>query len=697
MNTSDQAIIISLAGAPDPLLEEIISAEGYQISHVASVQELIANRSADDVSLVAMLFSNATALQISELSQLAAEQLATAKFLLCMPNRQDQSHGPEIPDELAERVLMLYGEPGATDNVRKIRSFLRGEGYHWASDLPVPDYGVTSVGAPMTGSEEEQRIARLTHHFASDLSKFSELRSMLHDALVRYLAILECDAGSVYLWNESVKSLILEAAIGPDSSSRLGLRQKLGEGLAGWVAEVGEPILVTDTRKVHKLRGRNCARYSNFSCLAVPLTHAGQLFGVVCLTMPHDNEAFEPKDLHLAQALGQRLASVIRPLSVLSELRRFSERLLGAFQTSSKMLPEDDPQLESLQMLQSNILDHMPLAVIAYDHTLRIRTANKIAGQQFGVDIESASSGHGLPLEDGLDLDPGVWRRKLQSVVEDNHTVRIQRAVYCRGDVGYMLDIICSPLRDVDGQTMGGIIVIQDITEDIEMEAKLSSAERLALVGKLAAKVAHELNNPLDGILRFVNLAMRKLDDPKQAREYLEESRHGLLRMSHILTELLTFSRSQRGGNHPTSLSQVICQSLAQYEQRAREYGVKIDLEVPSDLPACSSNDVWEVFGNVIKNAIDSMADGGALTVHARREDSRVRVTVSDTGKGVPQELEEKIFEPFFTTKKGGLGTGLGLALCRDSLRRIGGDIQLLPSENGAVFEIIVPTQVQPE
>ena len=79
MNTSDQAIIISLAGAPDPLLEEIISAEGYQISHVASVQELIANRSADDVSLVTMLFSNATTLQISQLSQLAAEQLATCR------------------------------------------------------------------------------------------------------------------------------------------------------------------------------------------------------------------------------------------------------------------------------------------------------------------------------------------------------------------------------------------------------------------------------------------------------------------------------------------------------------------------------------------------------------------------------------------------------------------------------------------
>ena len=144
-------------------------------------------------------------------------------------------------------------------------------------------------------------------------------------------------------------------------------------------------------------------------------------------------------------------------------------------------------------------------------------------------------------------------------------------------------------------------------------------------------------------------------------------------------------------------MNQVIHQSLAQYEQRARETGVKVSLEVPPNLPLCPSNDVWEVFGNVVKNALDVMKDGGELSVQAVAEDSVVRVRVADTGPGVPEELREKIFEPFFTTKKIGLGTGLGLALCRDSLRRIGGDIQIVPSKKGAIFEILVPIKVQRE
>ena len=254
-----------------------------------------------------------------------------------------------------------------------------------------------------------------------------------------------------------------------------------------------------------------------------------------------------------------------------------------------------------------------------------------------------------------------------------------------------MLDIHCSPLTDPEGQTVGGILTVQDVTEDLEMEAKLSSAERLALVGKLAAKVAHELNNPLDGILRFLNLAMRQLDKPEQARAYLEDSRIGLLRMSNILKELLVFSRSHREPAAVASLTQVIQQAVAPYEHRARECRTQIRFDVPPNLPPCPSNELWEVIGNVVKNALDAMGENGVLTIRAAQDERRVTITISDTGPGVPEELREKIFEPFFTTKQDRHGTGLGLALCRDALRRIGGEITLVPSERGAAFQLVCP------
>lgn len=689
--------MVTIGRSSDPLLEEILAAEGYEVSHAASLGDLLAMPQKNGVDVVVLLIGESVGLQVSHIVRETATDLPTAQIILSLPERQGKAHFSEVEADLLERVLLVRGEINSADNIERIRHFLRGSGYRWASDLALQTDDALLLREPALPDQMGREESHLAMRFAADLSRFTELRPMLQEALKRCIEILHCEAGSIYLWNENNETLILEAAVGPEQDQRVGLRQKLGEGLAGWVAEVGEPILVTDSRKVGKLRNRVCRRYSNFSCLAVPMTHGGQLFGVACLTMPSDNKPFAPKDLQLMEALTQKLAATVRPLGVLSELRQFSERLMGAFQTSSDMVLKKDAEMESLRTLNSNILNSMPLAVIAYDHILRIRSSNQIARRLFGAAVDAGAGNSAAPLEKGLDLDSELWQRKLLSVIEGARKVRLQRVVWQEGERKLVLEIYCSPLRDSSSAVVGGIITAQDVTEDVEMEAKLSSAERLALIGKLAAKVAHELNNPLDGILRFINLAMRQLEEPEKARECLEESRLGLLRMSNILSELLAFSRSQRGSQKPVGLTQVIHQSLAQYEQRAREAGIKISLEVPPDLPMCPSHEVWEVFGNVVKNGIDSMTGGGALTVQAKENNGFVRVLVSDVGPGVSPELAEKIFEPFFTTKKTGHGTGLGLALCRDALRRIGGDIQLLPSDKGAIFEITVPTNVQPE
>jgi C4-dicarboxylate-specific signal transduction histidine kinase len=297
-----------------------------------------------------------------------------------------------------------------------------------------------------------------------------------------------------------------------------------------------------------------------------------------------------------------------------------------------------------------------------------------------------------IPLQDVLDLDRREWRQKLLSVVQEATEFHLNRVPYRGGIEPRVMDVRCAPLRDSSGAAIAGILMVQDVTEDVELEEKLSSAERLALVGKIAAKVAHELNNPLDGILRFLGLATRLMDEDKEkARSYLEESRRGLLRMSHILTQLLAFSRSYRGTGNPVGLSQVIRDSLALHEKRAQATNVEMRVDIPLDLPVCPDTELCQVFSNVVKNALDAMGQDGVLTLRAVSENGRVIVTVSDTGPGVPEGIRDKILEPFFTTKKDGTGTGLGLAACVDSLNRIGGSIELKPSEQGATFEIVVP------
>lgn len=697
MSPAEEILMVCLGHEPDPLLESTIEAEGYAVTHVASGADVLSGVRPELYAAVAMVVGEEARSEADVLLREAADRMPSTKFLVGVPEDNGQSATVLSGWAATGRVLWIPGNAASAENVRKIRRFLHGEGYQWASDIGATEGDTSLLGAASRLSAHQQDELRRLLHFASELSSHTDLGTMLQQALAKYMELLRCDAGSIYLWEEQSETLVLTAAEGPERDSRIGLRQKLGEGLAGWVAEVGEPILVTDSRKVHRLRGRACKRYSNFSCLATPVMHGGQLLGVVCLTMPKDDQPFGADDLYLARVLSQKLGSVMRPITALSELRRLSERLLGAFRSCTDLVIEKDAQVEALRALSCNILDGIPLGVIAYDRELRVRFSNLGAQGLCGLQPAGPVAWDGPPLEDGLDMDRQAWRQQLLEVMETAQECRIQRLGYRVGGQKRILDIHGSRLQGTDGETIGGILTVQDVTEDVEMEAKLSEAERLALMGKIAAKVAHELNNPLDGILRFLNLALRRLEDPERARSYLEESRSGLLRMSNILSQLLSFSRSHQAAGRTVGLSQMIRQSLAMYEQRASAMSIDVRLDVPSDLPPPPSNELWDVFGNVIKNALDAMGENGTLTICAQRNGRLVSIAVSDTGPGVPEELRDKIFEPFFTTRKAENGTGLGLATCRESLRRVGGEINLVPSEQGATFEIVVPVKEETE
>ncbi len=697
MNSNQQVVVVYADRASEPALEEAIRSEGYEVQLAPSAEDLPALIHPDRCAAITLLTGGQASANPEDLLLVAAEVLPGGKYVVHVPN------GEHSPQDLSkgfgeDQVLWMTGDLSSPSNIHRLRRFLQGEGYRWARE--VDGSGGRDVSlletAPSPGRTRGQASKLQT--FVRNLAEIGDLGEMLQEALRRYLEVLKCDAGSIYLWDERTETLILEAAEGPESEQRIGIRQKMGEGLAGWVAQAQESILVSDTRKVHKLRGRQCDRYPDFSCLAAPIAHAGQLFGVVCLTMQREERPFDRDDLRLIELLSQRLGSLIRPLSFMGELRSFNERLLEVLRSCSDLVVEKDTQVESIRAQSSDILDSIPIAVVAYDRHLRVRSANVAARELLGLSPNTSGEAANPPLVQGLEVDPSHWRRKLLDVVEGGGEFRLQRVVLSQEDRRRILDVHCSPLHDSEASTVGGILTVQDVTEDVEMEEKLSSAQRLALMGKLAAKVAHELNNPLDGILRFMNLAVRKMEErPKEAEAHLEECRRGLLRMGNILTQLLAFSRGHRAAGRPTSLSQVVRDALTLYEQRAREAGVQVEMDIPSDLPPSESGELCDVFGNVIKNALDAMPEGGVLGVSARQGDSHVVIRFSDTGGGVPAEIRDKIFEPFFTTKRSGTGTGLGLAACRDSLNRIGGAIRLRPSDNGAVFEIEVPVKQQME
>ncbi len=211
------------------------------------------------------------------------------------------------------------------------------------------------------------------------------------------------------------------------------------------------------------------------------------------------------------------------------------------------------------------------------------------------------------------------------------------------------------------------------------MQAQLFQTEKLAAVGKLAAGVAHEINNPLTGILTNASLMLEDLpaDDPR--RPDLQTIVDETLRCRKIVKGLLDFARQTPPQKTATSLNRVVEDVLALVRNQASFRNIAITTALDPALPTLMTDQdqMRQVVLNIVLNASEAMAQGGALHIGSRRDPARGRIEVAfrDTGPGIPDDIKDKLFEPFFTTKA--TGTGLGLAIAYGILERHGGEIRV--------------------
>ncbi len=236
------------------------------------------------------------------------------------------------------------------------------------------------------------------------------------------------------------------------------------------------------------------------------------------------------------------------------------------------------------------------------------------------------------------------------------------------------------PLTDYKGDVLGLCCVARDDTRQREMRQEMLQQERLAAVGKLAAGVAHELNNPLTGILTFAEdlLLDAAEDDPN--RGDFEIIVQETLRCRRIVRDLLDFSRQKAPRMEPMDLNPVVLKTVSMVERQASFHDVRIWMELDEDLPRVriDPTQIQQAILNLVINARDAMERRGTLTVRSRRDRDAggVVVSVADTGRGIAPEDLERIFEPFFSTK-GDHGNGLGLPAVRSVMDQHGGRIEV--------------------
>jgi two-component system, NtrC family, sensor kinase len=247
-----------------------------------------------------------------------------------------------------------------------------------------------------------------------------------------------------------------------------------------------------------------------------------------------------------------------------------------------------------------------------------------------------------------------------------------------------------------DEQAVGSVGIITDQRERKALERQLLRSEKLASLGKLAAGIAHEINQPLTGVLTFAHLLKKTFQDDEPTRKDLEIIVRETTRIRGIVQGVLDFARETHMQKEPKRIEEVLDQTLEIVVHQQKFFGITLNKEYDSSVPevVIDSNLMEQVFMNIILNALDSMKGSGTLTVRTRKVGDCVEVDIIDSGCGMPEDILDKIFDPFFTTKDSteGMGMGLGLAVSYGIVRNHNGDISVISKlGSGTIFTVRLP------
>lgn len=338
-----------------------------------------------------------------------------------------------------------------------------------------------------------------------------------------------------------------------------------------------------------------------------------------------------------------------------------------------------------------------PLMIIGPDYT--IQKANVAAAKMAGVEVRNIV---GMKCHKALAARakpcPGC---KLKDTLKESTTHQFPLA-----------DVVPSRVFEVTSQPFPGgdagpaaVHVYRDRTEAAMMQDRLIQSEKLASIGLLAGGIAHEINNPLGGIMIFSQMLLREM--PKDSPHYadVQEIEAAAQRCKQIVQGLLDFARVQGGGEAPSAakkFSEIDVQDAVESALRFARINVKqkqnIHIREGFSAPAKNvlgdKNQVIQVILNLVQNAVQAMPGGGEITITVSNDAKKenVMIDVSDTGEGIKPEHLGKIFDPFFTTKQPGEGTGLGLAICYGIIAGMGGKLTAASRHgHGSTFTVSLP------
>lgn len=433
-----------------------------------------------------------------------------------------------------------------------------------------------------------------------------------------------------------------------------------------------------------------------------PLRFEGRTFGALVVAFDQVADC-GPTEERLVEAAAQQGALAAR-ISSLYEAARNTSQILA------REVERRTAEAEAQRRFTEAIIDSLPVSLYAIDRSYRVVAWNR--NRELGGQGIPRSDVLGRNVFDVLTRQPReTFAREFERAFETGDIERIeQESTAPDGSVRHWL-VSKVPMR-IDGDEVSHVITVgEDITARVVASRAVARSEKLAAVGRLAAGVVHEINNPLATIAacaealesRVADGAYGSSPDVEDLREYLQLIRAEAFRCKNITNGLLDFSRARAVERLPVDAADAVeaAARLIQHQKRGPEVQIEVEREEQMPQVAADPGQLQQAVIILAENAIDAMPEGGRLTLRTRgggADEGGVVIEVIDTGQGIRPEIRERIFDPFFTTKELGRGTGLGLAVCYGIVTEHGGRISVDSTPGrGTTFRIWLPAAATPD
>lgn len=522
-------------------------------------------------------------------------------------------------------------------------------------------------------ADELQRDVRaLLEEFTASLSATLNLAAGLDIFCHGANRLFAADRTSVWIHDRRARRLVLQASSDTADVVR-GVRVAADDGSAPAAVAMRRTRAEIVTPSVDDVT----------ALVTVPLRGCRRALGTIVFEGVRVETGGEIGLLDRADELGRQLSSAVENMQLLEDVMRSRRELENTFDSISHLVAVSDT---------SGLIVHVNQAFASRVGRKREELLNQ-------------------PLADHLGAELGTWLA--------HHKSSSRRA---RGDSAVTIEVVdpvlngpfmvtATDLLNHDREPVGSVIVARDLTPQTRLEAereelrkRLTQSEKLAALGQFVAGIAHELNNPLQGVLGHLELLRTTGAFPKQLRREVQVIYREADRAAKIVRNLLVFAGSRRLTLRSVSLKVVLQKLLALRTPAHRAAGIEVVRHYDEKLPRVKSDPLLlhQVFLNMVMNAEHAIAATGRggrieISTSAAPSADRIVVTLRDTGVGIPEDSLSRIFEPFYTTKEVGKGTGLGLAITYGIVQEHGGQIVAANHpEGGAVFTVELPIAPSP-